>query len=201
MARHSHWEKINRVETLVDGIFAIAMTLLVLNITIPQLTSPISNLDLQNILFGLVPKLFVYALSFILLAIFWRINHSQFYYIKRFSQTLMWITVIWLLFVALVPFSTSLVGEYGDLTSAELFFTINIFLIGSLSAATWYYVTEKNLVKNDLSLEEIKTIRKMNMVLPLVSLLAAGVSFFIPSWSGITFVLIPILLRIIGGKQ
>ena len=132
MARKSHWENTKRIETLVDGIFAIAMTLLVLNLNIPQLVYPVPDATMQTILIGLGPKLFTYALSFVLLAIFWRVNHSQFYHIKRVNTSLLWITIIWLLFVALVPFSTSLTGEYGYLTSAQVFFGLNLLIIGSI---------------------------------------------------------------------
>ena len=78
MAQKSHWETTKRIETLVDGIFAIAMTLLVLNIDVPQLMSPVSDATMQGVLVGLWPKLFAYALSFALLAIFWRITINSF---------------------------------------------------------------------------------------------------------------------------
>lgn len=198
MARKSHWENTSRIETLVDGIFAIAMTLLVLNLDVPQLIEPVQDATLQGILVGLGPKLFTYALSFVLLAIFWRVNHGQYYYIKRLNTSLLWITVIWLLFVALVPFSTSLTGEYGYLTSAEVFFGLNLLLIGLFSALTWYYATEKNLVGDELSWKEIKRIRKLNLVLPIVSLIAILIALIAPSWSGMAYILIPIFLNIMG---
>jgi uncharacterized membrane protein len=201
MARRSHWENTKRIETLVDGIFAIAMTLLVLNLDVPQLVYPVPDATMQNILIGLGPKLFTYALSFILLAIFWRVNHSQFYHIKRANTTLLWITIIWLLFVGLVPFSTSLTGEYGYLTSAQVFFSLNLLFIGSLSALIWYYATERNLIGDELSFKEIMNIRRLNLVLPVVSLLALGMAFINPSWSGLSYALIPIILRIVENNH
>ncbi len=101
------WKTTSRIETLVDGIFAIAMTLLVLNLSIPQLTHSVSNITVENYLINLIHKLFTFALSFFILAIFWRANHQQFYRIKRINFILLWITIIWLFFVVLVP-STSL---------------------------------------------------------------------------------------------
>ena len=88
------WETTGRIETLVDGIFAIALTLLVLNLSIPQLTNSMSNIAVEDYLMGLIPDLFTYALSFVILAIFWRINHQQFYMIKRANGVLLWITII-----------------------------------------------------------------------------------------------------------
>lgn len=191
------WETTGRIETLVDGIFAIALTLLVLNLSIPQLTHSISNIAIENYLISLIPKFFTYALSFILLAIFWRINHQQFYRIKRVNTTLIWITVIWLLFVALVPFSTSLIGEYGSVQISEIFFDVNMFLIGVLSALNWYYATEKGFTDEKLSLENIQKIRKLNLILPFVALLAIGVTFITPAWSGVTYISISIFKRIL----
>ena len=189
-------ETTGRMETLVDGIFAIAMTLLVLNLSIPQLTHSMSNITIENQLISLIPKFFTYALSFILLATFWRINHQQFYRIKRIDNTLVWITVIWLLFVALVPFSTSLVGEYGSVQISEIFFDVNMFLIGALSALSWYYATEKGFTDKKLTRENIHKIRKLNLIFPVVALLAIGVTFITPSWSGVTYISIVIFKKI-----
>lgn len=189
-------ETTGRMETLVDGIFAIAMTLLVLNLSIPQLTHSISNITIENQLISLIPKFFTYALSFILLATFWRINHQQFYRIKRIDNTLVWITVIWLLFVALMPFSTPLIGEYGSVQISEIFFDVNMFLIGILSALSWYYATEKGFTDKELTNEKIHKIRKLNLIFPVVALLAIGATFITPSWSGVTYISIVIFKKI-----
>lgn len=196
MARKSYWENSKRIETLVDGIFAIAMTLLVLNLSVPQLTSPVHDATIHSFLINLIPKLFTYALSFVLLAIFWKVNHSQFYYIRRINTLLLWITIIWLLFVALVPFSTSLTGEYGNLQSAQIFFDLNLLAIGLLSALIWYYATEKKFTSNELTFDEIHKIRKINLLLPAASLLAMGLTFISPSWSSLAYASILIFERI-----
>lgn len=191
----SLWETTSRIETLVDGIFAIAMTLLVLNIDVPQIMYPASNAVIIQSILDLSTKFFNFALSFILLAIFWRINHQQFYKIKKADGPFLWITVIWLLFVVLVPFSTSLTGEYGYLESAQVFFNLNLFLIGIMSASIWYYATGKKYV-DDLNHEEIRKTRRTNLILPIVSLIATGVAFISPSWCGLTYAFIPIVKKI-----
>ena len=190
------WETTGRIETLVDGIFAIAMTLLVLNLSIPQLTHSVSNVTVEDYLISLIPKLFTYALSFVILAIFWRVNHQQFYRIKRADHTFLWITVIWLLFVALVPFSTSLMGGYGETQSANIFFNINLLLIGIFSGLIWYYATKKDFI-DELSREKIIELNKLNLILPIVALIAIGVSFVIPAFSTLAYLTIPIVKKII----
>ncbi len=191
------WETTGRIETLVDGIFAIAMTLLVLNIDAPQLMGSITDATMQSTLIGLWPKLFAYTLSFILLAIFWRMNHQLFYVIKRTNTTLLQITIIWLLFVALVPFSTSLTTEYGNLQSAEIFFHVNMFLIGFLAALTWYYVVRKNFIEEGITAERIGEIKKLYLILPVLSLIAIGLTFITPSWSPLAYALHPLVKKII----
>jgi uncharacterized membrane protein len=191
------WETTKRIETLVDGIFAIAMTLLVLNLSIPQLTGSVSNITVENYLLALIPKLFTYALSFIILAIFWRVNHQQFYKIKRANSLFLWITVIWLLFVALVPFSTSLMGSYGETQSANIFFNANLLLIGIFSGLIWYYATKKGFIDEKLSREKIIELNRINLLLPIVALIAIGASFVIPAYSTLAYLAIPLVKWVI----
>jgi uncharacterized membrane protein len=191
------WETTGRIETLVDGIFAIAMTLLVLNIAVPQLTAPVSNATMQSTLISMWPKFFAYGLSFILLAVFWRMNHQQFYAIKRTNSTLLRITVMWLLFVALVPFSASLTAEYGNLQSAEIFFHVNMFLIGVFPALTWYYAVRKNFIDEKIPSERISEVKRIYLILPFLSLIAMGLTFISPSWSPLAYALHPLVRRIV----
>ena len=145
-----------RIETLVDGIFAIAMTLLVLNLNVPQIPYPATNVQILDILTRMAPQFFIYALSFILLASFWRINHSQFNFIAKVDQGIMLITIFWLLLVALVPFSTNLVGDYGYLTVPMIFFHLNLFLIGMFFNFNWYYAVKHNLINKTVDKNFIK---------------------------------------------
>ncbi len=187
------WETTNRIETLVDGIFAIAMTLLVLNLSIPQLTSSVPNITVENYLISSIPKFFTYTLSFVILAIFWRINHQQFCRIKRANSMLLWITVIWLLFVALVPFSTSLMGGYGETQAANIFFNVNLLLTGTFSGLIWCYATKKGFVDKKLTREKILEVNKLSLILPIVAIIAIGMTFITSSWSTLTYISIPIV--------
>lgn len=191
------WKTTNRIETLVDGIFAIAMTLLVLNIAVPQLASPVSNATMQSTLIGMWPHFFAYGLSFILLAVFWRMNHNQFYAIKQTNNTLLQITIMWLLFVALVPFSASLTAEYGNLRSAEIFFHLNMFMIGFFPALIWYYGVRKKFIVEEITPERITEIKRIYLILPFLSLLAMALTFISPSWSPLAYALHPFIQRII----
>lgn len=186
----------SRIETIVDGIFAISMTLLVLSLEVPTLPSPVTDLTIQNYLWGILPNFYVYALSFFLLAVFWRINHVQFHRIKKADNALIWINVIWLMLVALVPFSTSLVGDYGNLQTASLFFNINMFFIAILTFVNWYYAANHHLLDRKLSPEFYKKSLRLNLVFPLVAVIAIVLSFVSPSWSTLAYILVIPLKRV-----
>ena len=188
---------VRRIETLVDGVFAIAMTLLVLGIAVPSIANP-TEASLYQALLDLLPNFYSYFISFVLLAVFWRINHVQFNRIKRADGTLLWIIVIWLLFVALVPFSAFFVGEYGNFQIPNIFFDLNLFAIGFLLFLNWRHALNNGLMNDD---EIQKSSLKANLMLPIISLLALGITF-LPfmkelgyGWSSLVYLIIPLLKR------
>jgi len=188
-----------RIETLVDGVFAIAMTLLVLGITVPSIANP-TEAGLYQALINLLPNFYSYFISFILLAVFWRINHNQFNRIKRADGTLLWIIIIWLLFVALLPFSAFFIGEYGNFRIPNIFFDLNLFAIGFLLFLNWRHALNSGLV-DGVDDEMKRTSLRLNLILPVISLLALGITY-LPfmkevgyAWSSLIYLIIPLLKR------
>ena len=95
----------NRLEALVDGVFAVVMTLLVLDITVPSPTQPHAVAHLVRNLIALKPTVLSYALSFVIAGIYWVGHHNQFAYIRRTDRPLLWINILFLMCVAFIPFS------------------------------------------------------------------------------------------------
>ena len=180
----------NRLETLVDGIFAIAMTLLVLSIEIPSIQFH-QAADFQIYIISLLPKILIYFLSFILLGIFW-MNHHVFFVIKRANQTILWINIIWLMFVALVPFSTSLVSSFGQYELSQIFFDLNIFAIGLLFYINWNYAVKRGYIAEE-AIPYDKPVKKSNLFTPVIALVAIGLSFINPYLSSALFLFIPFI--------
>jgi uncharacterized membrane protein len=191
------WMTTKRIETLVDGIFAIAMTLLVLSLNVPQIAYPATNAAILQSLAGMSQQFFIYVLSFVLLATFWRINHSQFYLIEKTDQTLLWINVMWLLLVALVPFSTNMVGDYGYLAVPMIFFDINLFLIGVFFNLNWHYAVKRKFLDESVDRRFIESRNKINLALPILALIAIGLTFITPEWSSVVYFGIFFIKRII----
>lgn len=116
-----------RLMTLTDGIFAIAITLLVLGIELHPTTHFSKYIVLYHFLVSVTPQLITYAISFIILSSFW-IYHHVFLRVKKITVPFLWLSVLWLLVSVLMPFTTSLMGEYSQFYEADLIFGINVSL-------------------------------------------------------------------------
>ena len=179
-----------RLETLVDGIFAIAMTLLVLGLAVPEITGPLTNITVQNAIYNLLPNFIALVVSFVLLAVFWKIHHRIFKQINLMNGTLLWINVIWLLFIVLVPFSASLTGDYGHFTISHVIFNLNMLGIAVFLYLNWYYADQKNFIHEKVSDKQITFTKRVNMVFILIAVLALLLSYIIPQWAEIVYLFI-----------
>ena len=148
--KYAHSLPTSRLETLADGIFAIAMTLLVLSIEVPTLSGNMTpSLLMEYVLYTIIPEIAIYILSFALLGSFW-LTHQVFFIIKRSDTKLIWINIFWLMSIAIVPFSTSMVGKYGGFQLSQLIFSINMLIIGILSYINWTYAANRGMIKETI---------------------------------------------------
>lgn len=184
----------SRIETLTDGIFAIVMTILVLDIAVPQLThTEVLAGELAKRLLDLWPVIYSYALSFIILGFFWINHHDQFYYIKRVNRVFVWITIFYLMFIALIPFSTALLGEYSDQQISVVIYGVNIAIAASWATIQWWYATRKHrLVDADLDPNFITKISRKSIIGIIFYLIGAALAFANTTASLVLFILIPI---------
>jgi uncharacterized membrane protein len=183
----------DRLEALADGIFAFAMTLLVLNLVIPEMKQATDE-TLLAILLSEGHRFYKYALAFILLGILWVVHHQQFNYIHNADATLIWVNIVILMFIALMPFSTDLIGDYAETKVAGIFFCLNLFFIGTLYTCNWIYASRHYLVATNMDAESVRRAGRRNMATPMVSILAILLTLFVPEWSLLTFLLIPVIL-------
>lgn len=189
----------NRIEALTDAVFAVVMTLLVLDISVPQISSHYAaagdvaiGAELLKRLFDLWPKILSFGISFILLAIYWMAHHRQFHYIKHSDRTLIWINVIFLMATCLLPFSTSLLGEYGEQQISIIIYGGNSIMISLLLCIQWWYATSRHSRLVDENLDPIiKTTSPRRLVFGMiVYLIAIGISSVYTHLSVFLFALI-----------
>jgi uncharacterized membrane protein len=130
----------NRLEALTDGIYAVLMTLLVLNIDVEKISSRVSEVGLNAALCDLRPELVGFVTSFLLIAILWIVHNKQFRHLVGIDQNLLWIGIFGLLFMTLMPFSTALMTQYDGYVVAVMVFHVNIFVVGLMNAWQWFYI-------------------------------------------------------------
>jgi uncharacterized membrane protein len=132
---------VDRLVAFSDGVFAIAITLLVLNLTVPQVAAK----ELGDNLRDLLPELFAYGLSFVVIGSYWMGHHQTFRSLLRVDRKLLWLNLAVLAFVALLPFPTEVLGKYGDTTLATVIYAGTLVAVGSLSVLLWWYINAAGL--------------------------------------------------------
>jgi uncharacterized membrane protein len=140
---------LERICALSDGVFAVAMTLLVLDLHAPAAAAIHSEGELREKLLGLLPQLLSYFLSFLTLGIFWAGQQTQLNHFERADRNLAWVHLGFLFAVTLLPFSTSLLAEFIAYRSALLLYWLNTVLLGLMLAGSWVYARRHGLVKAD----------------------------------------------------
>lgn len=189
-----------RIETLTDGIFAIAMTLLVLDIKVPNIPQGVAQAALEFRVFDLWPKFFIYVLSFVILAIFWVSHSIQFHYIRRADRTLMWINLLSMMLVAFLPFSTHLLSEHIAQRFAIIFYGCHLTVNWVCLYFHWLYATTGHrLVDENIDERIVRAVATRILIAPIIYLVAIGVSFLSTGISIALFTLI-VILHIFPGR-
>jgi uncharacterized membrane protein len=142
-------QNLERIAALSDGLFAIAMTLIVLEIRVPPEASVHSEADLGRALVALSPRIIMYLMSFLTLGIFWVGQQNQLNYLARADRDLAWIHIAFLAAVATMPFSTTLLGEFITYRLAMMIYWGNIVLLGATLYWSWRHARRAGLIKPD----------------------------------------------------
>jgi len=141
-----------RIEALSDGVFAIAVTLLVLDIHIPELPHHVSSREAWHAIAALAPIFFSFFITFILTGSFWFMHHVTFHSVKYVTRALVFINLGFLLFVSLLPFSTGLMGKLGPAHPVALvMYFVNQLALGLTLNALWLYAGRHRLLEEPLA--------------------------------------------------
>lgn len=142
-------QSVERLAALSDGIFAVAMTLLVLDLRVPAGEAVHSERDLWHALVVLSPRLIIFLMSVMTIGIFWVGQQTQLNHFARADRNLAWIHIAFLCAVSLTPFTTSLLAEFIHYRIALLVYWFNIVLLGSTLYWSWSYATRALLIADD----------------------------------------------------
>ena len=176
-------QSLDRLSALSDGVFAFAMTLLVLELRLPERAAIHSEHDLLRALAALAPSLLIYLMGFLTLGIFWNGQQTQLNYVERGDRDLAWIHLAFLFTITLMPFSTRLLADFVHFRTALLVYWANILAPGALLYASWKYVSRHDMIRSDTPPEIRAAICRRVFIAQLLYALGAALCAFGSLWS------------------
>lgn len=182
-------EDLSRILSISDGIFAFAMTLLVLNLTglsflaCGQSGNPACSNSLLISSLGNTYDAFIgYATVFLIIALYWTIHHRTFRYIERYDWMLMWLNIAFLLTIAFMPFVLEVYNRFSDSAVAVVLFSLTSASTGLLLGAIWYHASGSgHLVDPKLPQRVINYYRLRGWVIPLIFIATVPIAFVSPA--------------------
>jgi uncharacterized membrane protein len=176
-------KNLDRLAALSDGVFAFAMTLLVLDLRPPDIASVHSERDLWNALIAIAPRMAPYLMSFLTLGIFWVGQQTHHDRLAHSNRSYAWLQLMFLLVVTLVPFSTALLASFIAYRTALLLYWFNILLLGITLYAAGLRAELSGLEKPGASREERRAILRRIFVGQGLYAFGAALCVFSTYWS------------------
>ena len=133
-----------RLEAFSDGVFSIVITLLILDVRLPN--------DATSLLDGLrevLPQTVTFVLSFVIVGLYWVAHHNMLHFVRAVDRYLLWLNLTLLLTVVFIPFSASLMGRHIDDPLAVIVYGVNLMLVNAAGTALWLYATARRALTHD----------------------------------------------------
>lgn len=189
--------RLDRTLAISDGVFAFAITLLVLDLTVPTITGATST-DLLNALSTDYITFFTYTLSFLIAGIWWNAHHRNFEHIHRSNTTLRWLNLLFLLWIALLPFFTKILSHYQNLPLGVILYAVDQAAAGIFLTLIWTYASHNHLlIDRNMKETAIRYATIRNMIAPIFFLASMGIAFVNPIVATVFWVgMFPVLVII-----
>lgn len=190
---------LGRLIGLSDGIYAFAMTLLAINIDLPQVAASASNADVTNAVLNLTPQFTVYISSFLLVGLYWQVSRRLFRLIVKDDSVLSWLNLAQLMFVAFLPVATGLFDTHPTVPIVVVVYAATLWTIGVVGQLLWRHARVAKLLHPDVPpvLVDYYNFRG-NFTIVVYTLLLLG-GLFIPVYARLVLLLLltyPLLQRI-----
>ncbi len=202
---HNELKKEFQIERLIlfsDAVFAIAITLLVIEIKVPEVEKElISDAAIGKGMAHLIPRFVGFLISFLIIGLYWTVHHRVFVFVDNYTNKLLWLNLFFLFSIALMPFSSGLYGEYAnhiELLFPYGFYVFNICLTGFFNFLLWRYLSNP---KSGISNQLISNARRgygnfRTLVVPFAFLLSFLLCFWNPIVARYAPMLIPVMMRL-----
>jgi uncharacterized membrane protein len=180
----------HRIEALTDGIFAVAMTLLVIELKLPDVASVKAQGGLNVVLLHMLPRLFAWIVSFYVLAIFWISHHRVFHYVQHVNKRILGVNMLMLALASLMPFSSSLIGEHGYSFTSQCIYAGNMALLAATSiwkTALIYQHSQSSSTPMPKNIYSAGRVRALGLI--AVSVVTMVIAWFTPPIASAAFAL------------
>jgi uncharacterized membrane protein len=172
---------LERIVFFSDAVMAIAITLLAIDIRVPEIDPSVAAVELPRQLAAITPNLLTFFISFIVIGIYWISHHRYFNYIQRYDTRLMLLNLMFLFFIACMPFVASLLGSFPTVPIALVIYTLAVAALGISMALIWRYASKNHrLIDSTLDASTIRMINIRLFVAPLMFLIAVPFAFVNP---------------------
>ena len=177
----------HRIEALTDSIFAVAMTLLVIELRLPDNQVPA---DLARGVAHLIPKFVAWIISFFVLGIFWFSHHRLFHYVRHVDETLVWLSILYLSLVSLMPFSSAITGEFAPVLFSQIFYSGNMMLLAAVAWAISRHVDRHPGLQGEPMGPGFYRAARFRMVgLMSIAVVTVGIARLVPGTGNVAFML------------
>ena len=198
--------QLERIVYFSDAVLAIAITLLTLEIKIPEIRENISDRILGTAMLDLLPKFAGLVFSYLMIALYWSVHHRVFGFVIQATPKLLRLNLFFLFFIVLMPFSTGFYGDYmgGELVAAQwkipmTFYALNLTFVGISNFYLWSYISNpmNKLIEKPINPYTRHMSKARSLIVPGVTLCMVPVAYFINTlFAALVPALIPLAMKI-----
>lgn len=212
MENHHHPERknfqIDRMILFTDAVFAIAITLLVIDLKVPTIPINGTEKDFLNALLQQLPNFIGFIVSFFIIGLYWFLHHKIFGFVTNYTNRLIWLNLVFLFSIVLMPFTTSIYSEYSTderihLISPYAVYVFNLCFTGFMEFLLLRYIyNPKNKVAEILpDLDVRKSSLRRSLIVPVVFLTSLLITFITPEFGRLFLFTIPLFSRLLAPKK
>src|SRR5918993_1662257 len=185
---------IERTVFFSDAVFAIAITLLVLDLRVPQIPESLAAVELPSALLELSPKFFSFLVSFWVIGFYWLAHHRIFHHVRAYDRRMLLINLLFLMWIVLMPFSSSLIGEYEHQQLPVIIYAVHNILTSLSLTWLWRHASKDGrLVETNLDPRQVRFANFRALLIPSVFLLSIGISFVSVDVAWLSWLLVGLL--------
>lgn len=185
----------SRLRFLSDIIFATAMTIMVLNIEIPEFGHITDPKELAGFLLKQLNKMWVFFIAFLVIAVYWIKHLEHFSFIRIVNQSFIWLQLLFLVCIMLIPFWNTYIEQFPENIAIKVLLSINMILVGGFSFLSMNYAAnpKHRLLQDNITDKSIQEAKRQILAEPAIAILAAGLVYVKPVLWDLAFILVPIL--------